>query len=126
MTSGALSVSGARVTSQDSYAPGESIEIVATFSPQSFEHVGMAQDRTLASGPWALFSTRDTTGSLFARVSTGTASFDVPIPGIAFVGVLIDPTDLDSLDLRLWLAGSNLSKLYDIAQIPLPNSPPCG
>ncbi|HXR62848.1 MAG TPA: AsmA family protein [Rudaea sp.] len=43
---------------------------------------------------------------------------------IAFVGVLIDPTDLDSLDLRLWLAGSNLSKLYDIAQIPLPNSPP--
>jgi hypothetical protein len=43
---------------------------------------------------------------------------------IAFVGTLTDPTDLDALDLRLWLAGSNLSRLYDIAQIPLPNSPP--
>ncbi len=43
---------------------------------------------------------------------------------IAFVGTLTDPTDLDALDLRLWIAGSDLSKLYDIAQIPLPNSPP--
>jgi uncharacterized protein involved in outer membrane biogenesis len=43
---------------------------------------------------------------------------------IAFLGTLTDPTDLDALELRLWLAGSNLSKLYDIAQIPLPNSGP--
>jgi len=43
---------------------------------------------------------------------------------IAFVGTLTDPTDLDALDLRLWLAGKNLSRLYDIARIPLPNSPP--
>jgi uncharacterized protein involved in outer membrane biogenesis len=43
---------------------------------------------------------------------------------IAFVGTLTDPTDLDALDLRLWLTGSNLSHLYDIARIPLPNSPP--
>src|SRR5262249_38277487 len=35
-----------------------------------------------------------------------------------------DPTDVNALDLRLWLAGSNLSKLYDIASLPLPNSPP--
>jgi hypothetical protein len=43
---------------------------------------------------------------------------------IAFVGTLTDPTDLDALNLRLWLAGTSLSQLYDIAQIPLPNSPP--
>src|SRR5262249_7471631 len=43
---------------------------------------------------------------------------------IAFVGTLTDPTDVNALDLRLWLAGSNLSKLYDIAALPLPNSPP--
>lgn len=43
---------------------------------------------------------------------------------IAFVGTLTDPLDLDSLDLRLWLAGPNLSQLYDIARITLPNSPP--
>jgi uncharacterized protein involved in outer membrane biogenesis len=43
---------------------------------------------------------------------------------IAFVGTLTDPTNPDALDLRLWLAGSNLSKLYDIAALPMPNSPP--
>jgi len=43
---------------------------------------------------------------------------------IAFVGTLTDPADLDSLDLRLWLSGSNLAHLYDIAAFPLPNSPP--
>ncbi|MGH8122845.1 MAG: AsmA family protein, partial [Rudaea sp.] len=43
---------------------------------------------------------------------------------IAFVGTLIDPTDLDALDLRLWLSGKNLSDLYDILKVALPNSPP--
>lgn len=43
---------------------------------------------------------------------------------IAFVGTLIDPTDLDALDLRLWLSGKSLAQLYDILKIPLPDSPP--
>ena len=43
---------------------------------------------------------------------------------IAFVGTLVDPTDLDALDLRLWLSGKNLSDLYDILKVTLPNSPP--
>jgi len=43
---------------------------------------------------------------------------------IAFVGTLTDPTDLNALDLRMWLAGSDLSQLYKIAPITLPPSPP--
>jgi len=42
---------------------------------------------------------------------------------IAFVGTLTDPLDLDSLDLHLWLSGSNLSQLYNIARLTMPNSP---
>ncbi len=42
---------------------------------------------------------------------------------IAFVGTLLDPTDLDALDLRLWLSGKNLSDLYDILKVAMPNSP---
>ena len=42
---------------------------------------------------------------------------------IAFVGTLVDPLDLDSLDLHLWVSGSNLSELYTIASITMPNSP---
>jgi len=43
---------------------------------------------------------------------------------IAFVGTLTDPADLNALDLRMWLAGSDLSQLYKIAPITLPPSPP--
>jgi uncharacterized protein involved in outer membrane biogenesis len=43
---------------------------------------------------------------------------------IAFVGTLVDPTDLDSLDLRLWLSGTTLADLYDILKVTLPDSPP--
>jgi uncharacterized protein involved in outer membrane biogenesis len=42
---------------------------------------------------------------------------------IAFVGTLVDPTNLDALDLRLWLSGKNLADLYDILKVNLPNSP---
>ena len=52
------------------------------------------------------------------------ANVNIGTTRIAFVGTVIDPTDPDAIDLRLWLSGSNLSKIYDIAQIPLPNSPP--
>ena len=43
---------------------------------------------------------------------------------ITLIGTLTDPTDLDALDLRLWLSGSSLAQLYDILHIPLPDSRP--
>jgi uncharacterized protein involved in outer membrane biogenesis len=41
---------------------------------------------------------------------------------IVLAGTLTDPADLDALDLRLWVAGPNLSDLYDIAGLAMPNS----
>jgi len=43
---------------------------------------------------------------------------------IAFVGTLTDPTDLEALDLRLWLSGKSLAHLYDIFRVTMPESPP--
>jgi len=43
---------------------------------------------------------------------------------IAFIGTLSDPTDLDGLDLRLWLSGKTLAHLYDILRLTMPESPP--
>jgi AsmA family protein len=43
---------------------------------------------------------------------------------IAMIGTLTDPSDLDALDLRLWLSGKSLAQLYDVLQITLPESPP--
>ena len=43
---------------------------------------------------------------------------------IAFVGTLTDPTSPDAVDLRLWLSGTTLAQLYDVIDVPLPESPP--
>ncbi|HZY34221.1 MAG TPA: AsmA family protein [Rhodanobacter sp.] len=43
---------------------------------------------------------------------------------IALVGTLTDPLHLGALDVRLWLSGSSMAKLYPITGITLPDTPP--
>ncbi|MEW9623714.1 AsmA family protein [Rhodanobacter geophilus] len=43
---------------------------------------------------------------------------------IALVGTLTDPVHLGALDLRLWLAGSSMARLYPILGVTLPDTPP--
>lgn len=43
---------------------------------------------------------------------------------IALVGTLTDPLHLGALDVRLWFSGSNMSKLYPIIGVTLPDTPP--
>ena len=43
---------------------------------------------------------------------------------IGLVGTLTDPLQLGALDLRLWLAGSSMAKLYPILGVALPDTPP--
>jgi uncharacterized protein involved in outer membrane biogenesis len=43
---------------------------------------------------------------------------------IALVGTLTDPFHLGALDVRLWLSGSSMAKLYPLTGITLPDTPP--
>jgi hypothetical protein len=43
---------------------------------------------------------------------------------IVLVGTLTDPLHLGALDVRLWLSGSSMAKLYPITGITLPDTPP--
>lgn len=43
---------------------------------------------------------------------------------IALVGTLTDPLHLGALDVRLWLSGSSMAKLYPLTGITLPDTPP--
>ncbi|TAM50338.1 MAG: AsmA family protein [Paraburkholderia sp.] len=43
---------------------------------------------------------------------------------LALVGTLTDPVHLSALDLRLWLQGQSLSRLYSISGVTLPQTPP--
>ena len=52
------------------------------------------------------------------------ADISVGATEIALTGTITDPTSPDAIDMRLWISGPNLEKLYPIAGIALPNSPP--
>jgi VCBS repeat-containing protein len=59
----------ARTTAE--YGPGRSLEFVATFGPDAFQHSGFGRNFN-GDEPWAIFSTSATTGQLFARTKPAT------------------------------------------------------
>lgn len=51
------------------------------------------------------------------------ADIDFGATSIALTGTITDPTSPDAIDMRLWISGPNLAKLYAITGIALPNTP---
>jgi uncharacterized protein involved in outer membrane biogenesis len=52
------------------------------------------------------------------------ADIDFGATSIALTGTITDPASPDAIDMRLWIDGPNLGKLYAITGIALPNTPP--
>ncbi|MBX2893182.1 MAG: choice-of-anchor D domain-containing protein [Saprospiraceae bacterium] len=82
VSGGVLSVDGARYNSQPealTFAPGATLEFVATFGAAGFQHVGFGggTDATGSGGiyngesDWAMFSTFSSTTNLYARTKNG-------------------------------------------------------
>ncbi len=78
---GAVFVDGARAATNSYYDAGRIIEFVATFQPEAFQHVGLGQDLAELTESWAMFSTFNTTTTLYARTLQGGAQVDTPLPG---------------------------------------------
>jgi hypothetical protein len=82
VSDGLLRVDGARAGTVATFTSGRSLEFVATFSGDPFQHVGFAD--TLESTPWAIFSTLNG-GALYARTNSGSTNTDVQLSG-SFLG----------------------------------------
>ena len=67
VSGGSLHVDGTAVRTTAAYGPGRSLEFVASFGGQSFEHAGFAADLN-SSQDWALFSVNGS-GGFFARTN---------------------------------------------------------
>ncbi len=80
---GQLVVDGALAKTSATFGTGRSLEFVATFGNQPFQHAGFGGD--LNTGPWAIFSTGSDGASLKARTNDGTGSTssetDTILPG---------------------------------------------
>ncbi|MBP7148667.1 MAG: Ig-like domain-containing protein [Acidobacteria bacterium] len=72
---GYASVEGARLATDCAYGPGRSLEFVATFATAPQQDAGLAAD--LLTAPWAVFSTTENGGGLYARTNNGSTSTTV-------------------------------------------------
>jgi hypothetical protein len=77
---GAVTVDGAAMASNQTFAPGSSLDFVATFSGVPYEHVGFVSNLNF-DPPWIMFSTGQSGTGLYARVSINNSNNDVLIPG---------------------------------------------
>jgi hypothetical protein len=79
VANGTLTADGARASTDATFGNGHSLDFVATFGAETFQHVGFSDNFASA---WAIFSTYNTTNQLFARTNNGSgSSVDSPIPG---------------------------------------------
>lgn len=70
VSSGQLVVDGAVAGTSTAYEPGRALEFVATFGAAPFQHAGLVANLDF-NGGWAMFSTNNSSSSLYARTTGG-------------------------------------------------------
>ncbi|WP_233849776.1 AsmA family protein [Paraburkholderia sp. HD33-4] len=138
-TSGASAASGSLATS-GAAAPAEaeskSASAAAAVSGASGT-VGAARATPLYAIAWTVKGTYNRTpvsgsGKLGGVLALQDANRPFPVQAdvkggdlhIAFVGTITDPAHLAALDLRLWLQGNSMARLYSLTGVTLPETPP--
>ena len=66
---GLLTVNGAYARNDTLYGPGQTLEFVASFNADAYQHIGFgANEPTFNNGPWIMFSTGNSGTQLYARI----------------------------------------------------------
>ncbi|MBN8655678.1 MAG: DUF4082 domain-containing protein, partial [Anaerolineae bacterium] len=85
--SGLVTLNGVSIRNDTLLNAGTSLEFAATFTNQSFQHVGFGGgDPTFNGPPWAMLSTGSDGAQLYARVHTGSGGDDVTPLGASYLG----------------------------------------
>ncbi len=77
-------VNGALLATSAYFAPGRTLEFEATFGAETFQHVGFGVDVD-ATSYWAMFSTKDTSDTLWARTNNNGTAIDTSL-GSTYIG----------------------------------------
>ncbi|MGF6304510.1 MULTISPECIES: AsmA family protein [Paraburkholderia] len=140
VTSGVAASSGALATS-GAAAPAEAISgsagSAAAVSGASGTAPGARRPTPLYAIGWTVKGTYNRTpvsgsGKFGGVLALQDANRPFPVQAdvkagdlhIAFVGTITDPAHLAALDLRLWLQGNSMARLYSLTGVTLPETPP--
>ncbi|WP_027211194.1 AsmA family protein [Burkholderia sp. WSM2232] len=126
--SGAQSASAASVVSGTSDASGASATTAASGRPRDIPPYAIG---------WTLKGTYNKTpvsgsGKVGGVLALQDANRPFPVQAdvkagdlhVGLVGTVTDPAHLAAVDLRLWVQGSSMAKLYSLTGVTLPDTPP--
>ena len=113
---GSLTVDGTMVSTASAFTQGRSLEFVATFSGQAFQHVGFVGD-TEFNAPWAIVSTGAAGGTVLARTD---ASPDGISLGTGLVGAAHRyRIDWTATGFDFWVDGTKVTTLAHATTTPV-------
>ena len=96
---GQAHVNGALFQTISTFPVNTTVEFSAKFENEAFQHIGFAAD--IDVGPWIMFSTSNTTTTIFARVNTGMGPLtDIALPTVTlntFHDFKIDWTNTEAI-----------------------------
>jgi len=102
---GQVVVEGARLGTDALFGPG-SLEFVATFSGQPFQHVGFGT--TFNTPPWAIFTT-GSGGALYVRTNSGSSSAETLLPSSWLGGPHRFRIDWTTAGAAYWIDGQQVA-----------------
>ncbi len=103
VSGGSLHTDGAFAGTDATFGPGRSLEFAATFGAAPFQHVGFSDN---FNSVWAIFSTNNVTGQLFARTNTGSALVNTPLPGLLIGSEHRYRIEWDAGEVRFYVDGA--------------------
>jgi VCBS repeat-containing protein len=77
VTGGSLFVNQSRAYIDSDFSPGQILEFVATFQPETYQHIGFVSNADF-NAPWIIFSTGNSINTLYARTNPGNDSVEIP------------------------------------------------
>ena len=114
VSGGQLIVNGAIAGTNSPYTVERTLEFVATFTAEPFQHVGFV-DSLAFNGPWAMFSTHDTGTGIYARTTGGG---DTPISGSYLNAPHLYRIEWTASSVKYYIDGD--LKVTHAASIPTP------
>jgi hypothetical protein len=73
VANGSVTVNGTHIYSNNNFAPGTSLEFLATFNSGAYQNIGFSVDQSFENAPWIMIGQGNLDGNLYARASDGSA-----------------------------------------------------
>ncbi len=117
VSEGSLNVNGGIAGTTAAFSVGSTLEFIATFSNDPYQHVGFVNNLNFDS-PWAIFSTNASSSFLYARVN-GASMTDIQLPGSYLNAPHVYRIEWNATGFKFYIDGALVETIYTAITTPM-------